>query len=100
LGTDHKNDNEYWFPGGKHWPPTPILLDSQAAVAMAETAKSSSRTRHIDRHFHLVRHGQASGKHKLQWVSASDQVADIGTKNITFPNLKPMRDLLFVNVPE
>jgi len=27
-------------------------------------------------------HGQASGKHTLQWVSARDQVANIGTKNI------------------
>ena len=53
-GTAHARHNNYNFPGGKHWRPTPIILDSQAAVTMAETARSPSHMCHIDHHFHCI----------------------------------------------
>ena len=86
------------IPCGQDWNPTLILLDSTAAVSMALTTKSTSRTRHIDRRFHLVRNGQANKKHKLLWITKSDQVADIGTKSVTLVSLQPIMNVLFVAV--
>ena len=98
LGTKTINKNDYMIPGGQDWNPSLILLDSTAAVSMALTAKSTSRTRHIDRRFHLVRNGQANNKHKLLWITKSDQVADIGTKSVTLVTLQPIMNVLFVAV--
>ena len=85
------------IPGGQDWNPSLILLDSAAAVSMALTAKSTSRTRHIDRRFHLVRN-EANNKHKLLWITKLDQVADIGTKSVTLVTLQPIMNVLFVAV--
>jgi len=41
-----------------------------------------------------------TGKHKLQWVSTTDQLANIGKKNVTYLNLKPLHLLIFVNVQD
>ena len=100
LGSSKENDHDYVIAGGKNWAPTPILLDSSAAVAMAETAQSTKRTRHIDRRFHYVRQGQATGKHQIKWISNTDQIADLGTKAVTSSVLEPLRDLLFVKVQD
>ena len=98
LGTETVNKNDYVIPGGQDWSPSLILLDSTAAVSMALTAKSTSRTRHIDRRFHLVRNGQSNNKHKLFWITKVDQVADIGTKSVTLVTLQPIMNALFVAV--
>ena len=77
LGLEIMKNDEYTTPGGKDWKPSLILLDSTAAISMAESARSTSRTRHIDRRFHYVRQGQAAGRHKLSWITSEDQLADI-----------------------
>ena len=41
---------------------------------------------------------QASGKHKLKWISTTDQVTNIGMKNITFQKLKPMCILILIDM--
>ena len=58
LGTAIINRNDYMIPGGQDWNPSLIMLDSTAAVSMSLTARSTSKSRHIDRRFHLVRNGQ------------------------------------------
>jgi hypothetical protein len=100
MGTDLINEEDYFVPGGKDWKPSPIILDSTAAVSMALTAKSTSRTRHIDRRFHYVREGQASNKHKLLWSTNTDQIADIGTKAVTLAALQPTMNIIFVPVED
>jgi hypothetical protein len=77
-----------------------ILLDSTAAVSMAQSAKSTSRTRHIDRRFHYVRQGQVTNRHKLLWITNTDMVADIGTKAVTLPALEPIIKVIFVPVED
>jgi hypothetical protein len=100
LATEYIQDDEYMVPGGIRWNPSLILLDSTAAVSMAETAKSTSRTRHIDRRFHYVRQGQISNKHKLLWITNTDQIADIGTKSVTLSALQPIINMIFVPVED
>jgi hypothetical protein len=100
LSTDKIEDLEYIIPGGKNWKPSLILLDSTAAISMAATAKSTSRTRHIDRRFHYVRQGQAGNRHKLMWITNTDQVADIGTKAVPLPALQPIINIIFVAVED
>ena len=100
LGLEIMKNDEYTTPGGKDWKPSLILLDSTAAISMAETARSTSRTRHIDRRFHYVRQGQAAGRHKLSWISNTDQIADIGTKAVTLAALEPIMKLIYVEVSE
>ena len=100
LGLEIMNNEEYTIPGGKDWKPSLILLDSTAAISMAESARSTSRTRHIDRRFHYVRQGQAAGRHKLSWISSVDQIADIGTKAVTLAALQPIMKLTYVEVKD
>jgi hypothetical protein len=100
LATDKSEDQEYMVPGGKDWKPSIILLDSTAAISMATTAKSTSRTRHIDRCFHYVRQGQVADRHKLSWITNTDQVADIGTKAVTLTTLQPIINTIFVPVQD
>ena len=100
LGLEIMKNHEYTTPGGKDWKPSLILLDSTAAISMAETARCTSRTRHIDRRFHYVRQGQAAGRHKLSWISNTDQIADIGTKAVTLAALEPIMKLIYVEVSE
>jgi hypothetical protein len=96
LATERNQSLEYMIPGGKDWKPSAILLDSTAAVSMAQSAKSTSRTRHIDRRFHFVRQGQVNNRHKLIWITNTDMVADIGTKAVTLPALEPIIKTIFV----
>jgi len=100
LGLEIMKNDEYTTPGGKDWKPSLILLDSTAAISMAESARSTSRTRHIDRRFHYVRQGQAAGRHKLSWITNEDQLADIGTKAVTLAVLQPMMKTMYVEVKE
>jgi len=98
IGTAQARDNPYTFPEDRHWKSIPILLESQAADTMTETARTSSCMHHSYHCFHYTWHGQTSGKHKLQWVSTTGQVADIGMKNISFPNLKPRCISIFIDM--
>jgi len=100
LGLEIMSNEEYTIPGGKEWKPSLILLDSTAAISMAESARSTSRTRHIDRRFHYVRQGQAANRHKLSWISNVDQIADIGTKAVTLAALQPIINLIYVEVKD
>ena len=61
-----------------------IVLDSEAAMAMANSDRDTARTRHIARRYHYVRHGVAQKDHTLVWVKSEDQVADFLTKNGDF----------------
>ena len=68
-------------------PPANIVLDSEAAMAMASSDRDTARTRHIARRYHYVRHGVAQKEHILTWVKSEDQAADFLTKNGDFQYL-------------
>ena len=82
LGTD-----EHSYTEPTNMPPATVVLDSEAAMAMANSDRDTARTRHIARRFHYVRHGVSQKDHVLIWVKSEDQAADFLTKNGDFSYL-------------
>jgi transposase InsO family protein len=60
--------------------PTTLLCDNQAAIAMVSNAVHHSRTKHIDLRHHFIREQATAGSVRVQWVSTTDQAADLLTK--------------------
>ena len=50
---------EHSYTEPNSMPPAIIVLDSEAAMAMANSDRDTARTRHIARRYHYVRHGVA-----------------------------------------
>ena len=63
--------------------PTPILCDSQSAIALSKRPQYHARTKHIAWRYHLVRQWTSDGKVKPEYVATQFQLADIGTKGLT-----------------
>ena len=66
-----------------------IVLDSKSAMCMANNGKDTKHTRHISRRIHFVRNGEKCKMHKIDWLERGLQLADIGTKNVSEPDLTP-----------
>ena len=64
-----------------------IVLDSKSALCMAKNGRYTKNTRHIARIMHYVRNGGKFKMHKIDWCEGGLQLADIGTKNVSEPNL-------------
>ena len=82
LGTD-----EHSYDDPVNMPPASVILDSEAAMAMANSDRDTARTRHISQRFHCVRHVSQQKEHILTWVKSEDQLADFLTKNGDFKYL-------------
>ena len=68
---------------------TLIVLDSKYAMCMAKNGKDIKHTSHISRRMHFVRNGEKCNMHKIDWCEGGLQLADIGTKNVSEPDLTP-----------
>ena len=68
---------------------TLIVLDSKYAMYMANNVKDTKHTRHIARRIHFVRNGEICNTHKIYWCEGGLQLADIGTNNVSEPDLTP-----------
>ena len=66
-----------------------IVLDSKSDMFMDKNGKDTKHTRHIARRMHFVRDGEKCKMHKIDWCEGGLQFADIGTKNVTEPNITP-----------
>ena len=60
--------------------PTPLLLDSQAAIGAALQEANNQRRKHIDAKHHYLREQVLNGVIELRWVPTAEQAADIFTK--------------------
>ena len=56
---------------------------------MAKNGKVTKHTRHIARIIHFVRNEEKCKMHKIDWCEGGMQLADIGIKNLSEPDLKP-----------
>jgi hypothetical protein len=74
--------------------PTPLLVDNQSAIALAENPIFHARTKHIDVRHHWIREKIESGQLELEYVPTADQVADIFTKPLNGEKFKKFRDVL------
>ena len=56
---------------------------------MAKNVKDTKHTRHIARIMHFVRNVEKCKMHKIDWCEGYLQLAEIGTKNVSEPDLTP-----------
>ena len=75
-----------------------IVLDSKSAMCMAKNGKDTKHTRHIARIMHFVRNGEKCKMHKIDWCEVGLQLADIGTKNVSEPDLTPRMKYIMVRL--
>ncbi|KAH9686754.1 Disease resistance protein [Citrus sinensis] len=61
-----------------------IWCDNQSAVALASNPKFHSRTKHIELDVHFIREKVAPQCLKVQYISSSEQNADILTKALSY----------------
>ena len=66
-----------------------IVFYSKSAMCMANNGKDTKHTRHISRIMHFVRNGENFKMHKIDWCEGGLQLAYIGTKNVSEPDLTP-----------
>ena len=66
-----------------------IVLDSKSYMCMAKNGKDTKHTRHIARRMHFVRNGEKCKMQKIYFCEGGLQLVDIGTKNISEPDLTP-----------
>ena len=75
-----------------------IVLDSKSDMCMAENSKDKKHTRHISRIMHFVRNGEKCKMQKIDWCEGGMQLAYIGTKNVSEPDLTPRIKYIMVRL--
>ena len=64
-----------------------IVLDSKSTMCISKNGKDTKHTSHITRRMHFVRKGEKCKMHKIDWCEGGLQLADIGTKNVSEPDI-------------
>ena len=67
-------------------------------MCLAKNGKDTKHTRHISRIMHLVRNVEKCKMHKTDWCEGGLQLADIGTKNVSEPDLTPRIKYIMVRI--
>ena len=67
-------------------------------MCMAKNGRDTKHTRHIAIRMHFVRNGEKCKMHKIEWCEGVLQLADIGTKNISEPDLTPRMKYIMVRL--
>ena len=75
-----------------------IVLDRKSSVCVANNGKDTKHTRHIARRIHFVRYGEKCKIHKIDWCEGGLQLADIGNKNVSEPDLTPRIKYIMVRL--
>ena len=75
-----------------------IVLDSKSAMCMAKNGRDTKHTRHIAIIIHFVRNVEKCKMHKIEWCEGGLQLADIGTKNVSEPDLTPRMKYIMVRL--
>ena len=58
-------------------------------MCMAKNGKDTKHTRYNPRRMHFVRNGEKFKMHKIDWCEGGLQLEDIGTNNVSEPDLTP-----------
>ena len=75
-----------------------IVLDSKSAMCMAKNGRDTKHTRYIARRMNYVRNGDNCKMHKIERCEGGLQLADIGTKNVSEPDLTPRMKYIMVRL--
>ena len=65
-------------------------------MCMSNNGKDAKHTRHIARRMHLVSNGEKLNMHKIDWCEGGLQLEDIGTKNVSEPDITPRMKYIMV----
>ena len=65
-------------------------------MCMAKNGKDTKHTRHIARIMHFVRNGEKCKMDKINWCEGGLKLSDIGTKNVSEPDLTPRMKYIMV----
>ena len=65
---------------------------------MAKNGKDTKHNRHISRRIHLVRNGEKFMMQKINWCEGGLQLIDIGTKNVSDPDVTPRMKYIMVRL--
>jgi len=73
----------------------PVLVDSQAAIAITKNDKDTSRTRHMERRFLYPRLARSRGLITTHHVPGLEfQIADVGTKALSMQVIQPKLNVI------
>ena len=75
-----------------------IVLDSKYDICMAKNGKDTKHTRHIARTMYFVRNEEKCKMHKIDWCEGGIQLSNIGTKNVSEPELTPRMKYIMVRL--
>ena len=75
-----------------------IVFDIKSAMCMANNGKNTKKTGNITRIMHFVQNGQKCKMPKIDWCAGGLQIADIGTNNVSEPNLTPRMIYIMVRL--
>ena len=75
-----------------------IVLDSKSSMCMSKNVKDTEHTRNITRRMHFLRNGEKCKMHKIDWCEGGLQLAEIGTKNVSEPDLTPRMKYIMVRL--
>ena len=68
------------------------------AMCMANNGRDAKNTRHIARRMHFVRNGEKCKMHKIDWCEGGLQLADIGTNNVSEPEMTSRMKYIMVRL--
>ena len=74
--------------------PIVIRCDNQGAIQLTRHPDQRQKTKHIDVRYHFIRLQQEIGEIDIQYVSTTDQLADILTKPLPGPRFGLIRNAL------
>ena len=75
-----------------------IVLDSKSDMCMAKNGKYTKNNRHISRRMHFLRNGEKCKMHKIDCCEVGLQLVDIGTKNVSEPDITPIIKYIMVRL--
>ena len=75
-----------------------IFLNSKSAMCMAKNGKDTKHTRHISRRMHFVKNREKYKMHKIYWCEGGLQLEDIGTNNVSEPDITPRMKYIMVRL--
>ena len=65
---------------------------------MANNGRDTKKNRHISILIHFVSNGEKYKMHKIDWCEGGLELADIGTKNVSEPDLTPRMKYIMVRL--
>ena len=91
---------ENYEPENMKYDPSVIIIDNEAAIAMASCNKDTAGNRHVARRYHYVRQGANLKEHIFHWINTKFQLADPMTKEGGPSKFKSLWDIYMIDMED